>query len=97
MPTTLTILMGCLFVVIGRWLYKHPRKLAPASFSGNAVFLNDVGRFVGILMTFVGASAALFAMSDRFLPAALAMPLVLGLSSVLTWLCFRSKGKADVR
>ena len=97
MPTTLTILLGCLFVVAGRWLYKHPQKLAPASFGGNAVVLTDLGRFMGILLTFVGACAVLFAISDRFLTGVLEVPLVLGLSSVLIWLCFRSKEKSDSR
>jgi len=91
MPTIVVVLLGLLFVGLGNWLYRRPEKLAPQSWPGaSSGAMTDFAKFMGIALVFVGASAALFS-----LLGGVAQLLVLPISGVITWGCFRSKRRKN--
>jgi len=91
MPKVVVLLMGCLFIGFGRWLYRNPQKLAPRHWpAANSGAIDDLAKFMGIAFVFVGASSALFAVAASFV-GAFAQFVVLPVSIVITWICFRSQ------
>lgn len=82
--------LGCVFVVVGRWLYAHPHRLAPQWWLGaKSKSSRDFARFLGILFVFVGSASAGFSLFGTVLGGVGEVILALGCATVVTWLTFR--------
>ena len=92
MPKIVVVLMGFLFVVLGRWLYDNPQRLSPAYLPGaNSTATLDLARFLGILCVFVGAASLIFSLLGMFMDSFVEVIIALPASFVFTWFCFRSR------
>jgi hypothetical protein len=90
MPKIIVFILGCVFIVFGRWLYANPRILAPSWWLGaNSGMMRDLSRFMGIAFVFVGAASATFSIAAVFLGEFLQFILALVCASAVTWVSFR--------
>ena len=95
MSQVAAFVLGCLFVVLGRWLYAHPDRLAPQWWLGaKSKSSTDLARFLGILFVFVGSASAGFSLIGTVLGGVGEVILALGCATLLTWFTFR-KTKAE--
>lgn len=89
--------LGCVFVVVGRWLYAHPDRLAPQWWLGaNSKSSSDLARFLGILFVFVGSASAGFSVLGTVLGGVGEVILALGCATAVTWVTFRRGNKGKV-
>ena len=89
MPKVMVILVGCIFVGFGRWLYSNPRRMTPDWWPGaNSKTINDFSRFMGIAFVFVGAASASFAITELFVGGLAQVILALACASTITWASF---------
>lgn len=88
MSQVAAFVLGCVFVVVGRWLYVHPNRLAPQSRLG-AKSSGDLARFVGVLFVFAGSASAGFALLGTVLGGVSEVILAIGCATVVTWFTFR--------
>ena len=84
--------IGCVFVVVGRWLYARPHRVIPQSMmEAHPKSRDDLSRFVALLFVFVGCGSAGFALFE-IAPSLGQLILVLGFASAITWMTFRKRG-----
>jgi hypothetical protein len=90
MSQVAAFVLGCVFVVVGRWLYAHPDRLAPQWWLGaKSKSSNDLARFLGILFVFVGSASAGFSLFGAVLGGLGEVILALGCATAFTWFTFR--------
>ena len=83
--------MGCLFVVVGRWLYARPNRVIPQSMmETHPKSRDDLSRFVALLFVFVGCASAGFALLE-IAPAPGQIILVIGFAFTVAWITFRKR------
>jgi uncharacterized membrane protein len=92
MPRIIVFILGCLFILFGKWLYANPRILAPSWWAGaNPGRMKDFSRFLGVAFVFAGAASATFSIAAVFLGGFVQFILALVCASTVTWVSFRAE------
>lgn len=75
-----------LFLVLGRWLHRHPERVAPEWLSSNSSGVQTAGRVFGLTMMYIGSYGLVFGVSSFLLPESAAYFLSLLGAAFVTYL-----------
>jgi len=79
--------VGCIFILLGRWAYRNPKKLYHSSFYADPdnPLLVRLTRAIALLAIVVGAFSVLTIATERLTKSIIEAFIALGLSVAATW------------
>ena len=90
MSKILVFILACIFIAVGTWLYRNPRKLTPSWWLGaNSGAQKDLAKFLGIAMVFVGTANLIFCIAGILVGEFTQVILALLGAPTITWMFFR--------